>query len=78
MEVKQFVSEAEIDPAYFEKPYFVVPDGDAQAEAFAVVREALRKTGNQSEIPALLKKLAALREEALKKDKERYRYKLVD
>ncbi len=45
MEVKQFVSEAEIDPAYFEKPYFVVPDGDAQAEAFAVVREALRKTG---------------------------------
>ncbi len=45
MEVKQFVSEAEIDPAYFEKPYFVVPDGDAQAEAFAVVREALRKAG---------------------------------
>ena len=45
MEVKQFVSESEIDPAYFEKPYFVVPDGDAQAEAFAVVREALRKTG---------------------------------
>jgi DNA end-binding protein Ku len=44
MEVKQFVSESEIDPAYFEKPYFVVPDGDAQAEAFAVVREALRKT----------------------------------
>ncbi len=44
MEVKQFVDEAEIDPAYFEKPYFVVPDGDAQAEAFAVVREALRKT----------------------------------
>jgi DNA end-binding protein Ku len=45
MEVKQFVSESEIDPAYFEKPYFVVPDGDAQAEAFAVVREALRKAG---------------------------------
>ncbi len=44
MEVKQFVSEEEIDPAYFEKPYFVVPDGDAQAEAFAVVRQALLKT----------------------------------
>src|SRR5271154_6989124 len=44
MEAKHFVSESEIDPAYFEKPYFVVPDGDAQAEAFAVVREALRKT----------------------------------
>ncbi len=44
MEVKQFVSEDEIDPSYFEKPYFVVPDGDAQAEAFAVVRQALLKT----------------------------------
>jgi len=44
MEVKQFVSEEEIDPAYFEKPYFVVPDGDAQAEAFAVVRQALLKS----------------------------------
>jgi DNA end-binding protein Ku len=38
VEVSQFVNEHEIDPAYFEKPYFVVPDGDAQAEAFAVVR----------------------------------------
>jgi DNA end-binding protein Ku len=44
MEVKQFVDEDEIDPAYFEKPYFVVPDGDAQAEAFAVVRQALLKS----------------------------------
>jgi len=41
MEVKQFVGQDEIDPAFFEKPYFVVPDGDAQAEAFAVVRQAL-------------------------------------
>ena len=41
--------------------------------------QALRKTGDsKSEIPDLLKRLALLREEALKKDKERYRYKLVD
>ena len=40
--VEQFVDESEIDPAYFEKPYFVTPDGDAQAEAFAVVRKALK------------------------------------
>jgi two-component SAPR family response regulator len=40
--------------------------------------QGLRKTGNRGEIPDLLKRLAALREQALKKDKERYRYKLVD
>jgi DNA end-binding protein Ku len=43
--IEQFVDESEIDPAYFEKPYFVAPDGDAQAEAFAVVREAMGKAG---------------------------------
>jgi len=41
--------------------------------------QALRKTGDsKGEIPELLKRLALLREQALKKDKERYRYKLVD
>jgi tetratricopeptide (TPR) repeat protein len=40
--------------------------------------QALRKTGDKGEIPDLLKRLALLREQALKKDKERYRYKLVD
>ncbi len=41
--IEQFVNESDIDPSYFEKPYFVTPDGDAQAEAFAVVRLALKK-----------------------------------
>jgi tetratricopeptide (TPR) repeat protein len=40
--------------------------------------QALRKTGKNGEIPDLLKRLALLREQALKKDKERYRYKLVE
>jgi tetratricopeptide (TPR) repeat protein len=40
--------------------------------------QALRKTGKSGEIPDLLKRLALLREQALKKDKERYRYKLVE
>ncbi len=43
--MEQFVDESEIDPAYFEKPYFVAPDGDAQAEAFAVVRKAMQQAG---------------------------------
>ena len=42
--VTQFVDAGELDPAYFEKPYFVVPEDDVQAEAFAVVRKALQAT----------------------------------
>lgn len=44
MEVTQFVDEAELNPEYFEKPYFVVPENDAQTEAFATVRKALIDT----------------------------------
>ena len=38
---------------------------------------ALRKSGNQSEIPELLKRLAKARQEATKQEGERNRYKLV-
>ena len=44
LEVTQFVDYDEIPPAYFEKPYFVTPESDTQAEAFAVVRKALQST----------------------------------
>jgi DNA end-binding protein Ku len=44
MEVTQFVSADEIDPEYFEKPYFVTPENDSQAAAFGVVRQALKET----------------------------------
>src|SRR6201987_4305174 len=44
LEVAQFVDVDELDPEFFEKPYFVVPENDVQAEAFAVVREALHET----------------------------------
>jgi tetratricopeptide (TPR) repeat protein len=39
--------------------------------------QALRKSGDKSEIPALLKRLAAVREQTAKEERERYRYKLV-
>ena len=28
---------------YFEKPYYVIPDGDEAEEGYAVIREALRQ-----------------------------------
>ena len=40
--------------------------------------QALRKTGDKSEIPELLKRLAQLREQASQEERERYRYKLVE
>ncbi|WP_446745460.1 non-homologous end joining protein Ku [Silvibacterium acidisoli] len=42
--VEQFVNASELTPEYFEKPWFVVPESDTQAEAFAVVRKALEST----------------------------------
>jgi DNA end-binding protein Ku len=44
IELKQFVRADEIDPAFYEKPYFVLPENASQAEAFAVVRKALEET----------------------------------
>lgn len=53
-------------------------DSSDQTVVYRLI-QALRKTGDRkSEIPDLLKQLALLREQALKKDKERYRFKLVD
>jgi two-component SAPR family response regulator len=40
--------------------------------------QALRKTGNQKELPDLLKQLAQLRKQAAKEEGERNRYRLVE
>ncbi|HTU13493.1 MAG TPA: Ku protein [Allosphingosinicella sp.] len=44
LELTQFVDAHEIDPLYYEKPYYVVPADDLAEEAFVVLREALRET----------------------------------
>ena len=43
LELVQFVDACEIDPLYFEKPYYVAPQDQLAEEAFIVLREALRK-----------------------------------
>ncbi|MGA3092511.1 MAG: tetratricopeptide repeat protein [Terriglobales bacterium] len=40
--------------------------------------QALRKTGNTNDVPALLKRLASIRQQATKEEMEHYRYKLVE
>ena len=44
LELTQFVDLADIDPIYYDKPYFVVPADDLAEEAFVVLRDALKKT----------------------------------
>ena len=45
IDIEQFVSVEDLDPALFVKPYFIVPENKGQTEAFAVVREAMKETG---------------------------------
>lgn len=45
IDLSQFVSATEIDPRYFEQPYYIVPADEYAAEGYLVIREALRKTG---------------------------------
>ena len=43
IDLVQFVEHCEIDPRYFDRPYYLVPDGDGSEEAFSVLRDALRE-----------------------------------
>ncbi len=43
IDITQFVDE--IDPIYFDAPYYLVPDGSVAEEGYRVIREALRETG---------------------------------
>jgi DNA end-binding protein Ku len=45
IESDEFVPRDQIDVLYLNNPYFIVPDGDVGAEAFAVIREAISKEG---------------------------------
>ncbi len=38
----QFTDASAIDPMYLEKPYYLAPDGNVAAEAFAVMREGMK------------------------------------
>jgi len=44
LEIVQSVGADEIDPIWYDKPYYVLPDGDIAREPYAVIREALRNT----------------------------------
>jgi len=48
IELTQFVDACEIDPLYFDRPYYILPDGEVAEEGYRVIRQALiesRKAG---------------------------------
>ena len=44
IDMTTFVDRDEIDPRYFDKPYYLLPDGDEADEGYTVLRDALAKT----------------------------------
>ncbi|MBR1123096.1 Ku protein [Bradyrhizobium lablabi] len=42
IEIDSFVPKEEIDKRYLDRPYYIVPDGKAGMDAFAVIRDAMK------------------------------------
>ena len=45
IDIDQFVPRKEIDDLYMKDPYYIVPDGEVGLQAFAVIRDAIKKQG---------------------------------
>jgi DNA end-binding protein Ku len=45
IDIDSFVPSDELDKRYLDRPYYVAPSGKTGAEAFAVIREAMRDKG---------------------------------
>lgn len=43
LDIERFVDVADIDRLYWNDPYFLVPDGKVAAEAYGVIRDAMKK-----------------------------------
>ena len=41
IDLQQFAERDELDPIYFERPYYLAPDTQVAADAFAVIREGM-------------------------------------
>jgi DNA end-binding protein Ku len=45
IDIDKFVPEDEIDKRYYDRPYYLAPDGKSGEEAFAVIRDAMKDKG---------------------------------
>lgn len=46
MAVEKFVEAASVDPIYYNSSYYLAPDGKGSEDVYAVLREAIQKTGS--------------------------------
>ena len=61
VKIDKFVDASAIDPIYFDSSYYLAPDGDAGADVFVVLRDAIVATGKV----ALSRVVIARRERAI-------------
>ena len=61
VKIEKFVEAEAIDPIYFDSSYYLAPDGDAGADVFVVLRDAIVATGKV----ALSRVVIARRERAI-------------
>jgi DNA end-binding protein Ku len=45
IDIERFVPEGDIDRVYWDHPYYLAPDGKLAQEAFGVIREAMKRSG---------------------------------
>ena len=45
IDIDKFVPQEDIDKRYYERPYYIVPEGKGGEEAFAVIRDAMKDKG---------------------------------
>jgi len=74
---KMYMQTGEYQAAIDQCRKALISDPKDQTAVYRLI-QALRKTGQKAEIPDLLKRLAQLREQATKEERERYRYKLIE
>jgi len=74
---KLYLQNGQTDAAIEQCRKALASDPNDQTTVYRLI-QALRKSGNRSEIPELLKRLAQLREQSAQQERERYRYKLVE
>src|SRR5262249_18085170 len=49
--LEKFTDDADVDPIYLERPYYLAPDGPVAKEAFAVIREGMKGKAGIGKVP---------------------------
>jgi DNA end-binding protein Ku len=45
VDIRDFVEQTDIDPVYYDRPYYLAPDGEAAAKPYRLLTEAMERSG---------------------------------